>query len=120
MKNYAMLCALALTAILFAPQARADAVHEAVAMSLMDEAKAMAMSLLPNDETLILSKDRDAPGFQCETIKGHFVAYVVNGSNERTRYGCFHLTDDGVQIKWQDGEVTDTPMADVIVNRRRD
>lgn len=119
MKNHAIITA-AFAATLLAPQARADAAHEASAMALLDDSTVMAISILPNDETLILSKKYEAPGLKCEILKGWFLAYILDGGLNSTRAGCFHLTDDGMLIKWQDGEATEIEMADVIVNRRRD
>jgi hypothetical protein len=120
MKNHAVLCALALTASLFAPHARADAAHEASAMALLDDSRVMAISILLDSHTLILSKDYEVPGLKCEILEGWFLAYILDGYLNSTRAGCFHLTDDGIKIKWQDGGATEIEMADVIVNRRRD
>ena len=89
-------------------------------MALLDDATVMAMSLMPDDNTLILSRTVEAPGLTCDFTRREFIAYVVDGSVKTTRYGCWHMTDNGVQVEWQDGETTQIEMADVIVSRRRD
>lgn len=120
MRALAILSTLTITAVLSVADARADAMHEAMAMALLDDATVMAMSLMPDDNTLIFSKTVEAPGLTCDFTRREFIAYVVDGSVTTTRYGCWHFSGEGFQIKWQDGEVTAVDMADVVVNMRSD
>lgn len=96
----------------------ADAAHEASALAWMDQnPSTLAIRILPNDETLVVSLDRESDAdVKCGSLSGPFVAYVIDGSNRTIRVGCWRMTAPGMQVNWPNGEVSEIDMADVIVN----
>jgi hypothetical protein len=100
----------------------ADAAHEASALAWMDgHPSTLAISILQNDETLVLTLHRESEAdVRCDVLEGFLVAYIVDGRNQTIRVGCWHMADPGVKVDWSDGEVDEIDMAAFIVNPKLD